>query len=565
MKPLLTAGSNRCSAPQQKLVALTSVLNTLETQPMKTKDSPPMKTSETTNQSGPAGLSRRQFMLAGGAAATTFAIVPRHVLGGPGFVAPSEKITLANIGCGTQGLREMIGMLSMPEVQIVAVCDPVKDGHDYVDWSRDDHRASIATALGQPDWRRNAPGIPGGRDVAKELIETVYAKQRAAEKFKGCAAYADFRELLEKEKDVNAVKVMTPDHLHATVAIAAMKRGQHVLMHKPLANRLQEARLVVETARRTKVATHFLPASDGTQIRAIKAWVDDGAIGTLREIHNWSNRPVWPQYPTIPTDTPPIPEGFDWPLWLGCSLDRPYHPHYTHAVFRGWYEFGGGALADMGHYSLWPVFQQFNLDAPIWVESRPAHLCTLQSNVAVKIKNDFSFPAACTIRFKFAAKGDRPALDLFWYDGSMKPPLPEELETDNKDFEPEGMMFVGDKGKILAGFHGENARIIPEQRMRDYRAAKNLPEANPQQRSQGRGDRAGAWVAAFKGGKPTYGDFLLAGPISDAFNLGAVSLRLGGRRLLFDAANMKVTNVPEANKLLTRDYRKGWELTSGPA
>ncbi|MBI4326932.1 MAG: Gfo/Idh/MocA family oxidoreductase [Chloroflexi bacterium] len=524
-----------------------------------------MKSSETTNPSGPAGLSRRRFMLAGGAAATTFAIVPRHVLGGPGFVAPSEKITLAYIGCGTQGLREMIGMLAMPEVQIVAVCDPVKDGHDYVDWSRDGHRASMATALGQPDWRRHAPGIPGGRDVAKELIETVYARQRAAEKFKGCAAYADFRELLEKEKDVNAVKVMTPDHLHATVAIAAMKRGKHVLMHKPLANRLQEARLVVETARRTKVATHFLPASDGAQIRAIKAWVDDGAIGALREIHNWSNRPVWPQYPTIPTDTPPIPEGFDWPLWLGCSLDRPYHPHYTHAVFRGWYEFGGGALADMGHYSLWPVFQQFNLDAPIGVESRPAHLCTLQSNVAVKIKNDFSFPAACTIRFKFAAKGDRPALDLFWYDGSIKPPTPEELEADDQDFEPEGMMFVGDKGKILAGFRGENARIIPEKMMRAYRTAKNLPQAAPPPRERGQGRRDASWVAAFKGGQPTYGDFLLASPISDAFNLGAVSLRLGGRRLLFDAANAKVTNVPEANKFLTREYRKGWELTGGPA
>lgn len=525
---------------------------------MKTNASEPGKTTKATNQ--PLSLlSRRKFIQAGGAAATAFTIVPRHVLGGAGFVPPSEKITVAYIGCGTQGIREMLRMLAMPEVQIVAVCDPVKNGHDYVDFSRDGLRTAIANALGKPDWGRGAPGIPGGREVAKEIIETVYAKERPAEKFKGCATYSDFRELLAKENDVNAVKIMTPDHLHATIAIAAMKKGKHVLMHKPLANRLQEARLVVETARKTKVATHFLPASDGSRIRAIKAWIDDGAIGKLHEVHNWSNRPMWPQYSTMPTDTPAIPEGFDWSLWLGPSLDRPYHPNYTHCVFRGWYEFGGGALVDMGHYSLWPVFREFNLDAPIVAESRPAHACTLNGKVAVTLKNDYSFPAACTIRFRFAANGNRPPLDLFWYDGSLKPSTPEELETG--DLPPEGMMFVGESGKILAGFRGENPQIIPEKKMREYRTAKNLPEPATPQRGLGLGRNDSAWVAAFKGGNPTYGDFLLARPISDAFTLGAVSLRMGGRRLLFDGASAKVTNVPEANKYLAREYRAGWELT----
>ena len=241
-----------------------------------------MKTNTTPNQPQPVGLSRRKFLLAGSAAATAFTLVPRHVLGGAGYVAPSEKITLAYIGCGTQGLREMLALLAMPEVQIVAVCDPVKESYDYVDWSKDGLRADIASALGKPDWKRGAPGIAGGRGVAKEIIETFYANQRRSEKFKGVATYADFRELLEKEKDVNAVKVMTPDHLHATVAIAAMKKGRHVMMHKPLANRLRESRLVIETARQTKVATHFLPASDGANIRTIKTWTDDGAIGALR-------------------------------------------------------------------------------------------------------------------------------------------------------------------------------------------------------------------------------------------------------------------------------------------
>jgi len=521
-----------------------------------------MKASETSNQSGSPGVSRRKFIAAGGAAAAAFTIVPRRVLGGAGFVSPSEKITVAHIGCGTQGLRELPGLLAMPEVQVVAVCDPVKESNEYVDWSKDGLRAELAEALGKPDWRRGAPGIPGGRDVAKEFIEAYYAAKRSAEKFGGCAAYADFRELLEKEKDVNAVKVMTPDHLHATVAIAAMKQGKHVMMHKPIANRLLEARWVIETARQTKMATHFLPASDGANIREIKGWIDGGAIGRLREIHNWSNRPVWPQYATIPTDQPPVPAGFDWPLWLGPSLDRPYHPHYTHAVFRGWYEFGGGSLADMGHYSLWPVFRLFELDAPVAVESRPSHVCTITDNVSVRIKNDYSFPAACTIRFQFAAKGSRPALDLFWYDGSMRPPTPEELEADNKELPAEGMMFVGDKGKILAGFRGEEPQIIPEQKMREFRATeKGSAAARQREIGQARREAASSWVAACKGGPPTYGDFLLAGPISDAFNLGAVSLRLGGKRLLFDAAGAKVTNVAEANKCLGREYRRGWELT----
>lgn len=513
----------------------------------------------------PTNLSRRNFLLAGGAAATALVIAPRHVLGGPRFVAPSEKVTLAYIGCGTQGLREMLGMLSVPEIQIVAVCDPVLDSHDYVDWSKDGLRSAIAGALGKPDWRREAPGIPGGRAVAKEIIETSYANQKRSGKSNDCASYTDFRELLEKEKDLSAVKIMTPDHLHATIAIAAMKKGKHVMMHKPLANRLREARLVTETARATGVATHFLPASDGTNVRTIKAWVDDGAIGTLREIHNWSNRPVWPQYATVPTERPPVPDNFDWNLWLGPALDRPYHPSYTNAVFRGWYEFGGGAIADMGHYSLWPVFRLFDLDAPFAVESRPSHVCALNGNVPHKVKNDYSFPASCTIRFQFAAKGPLGPLDIFWYDGSIKPPTPQELG--DRELEPEGMMFVGDKGKILGGFHGEDAKLIPETKMLEYKKARSLPEPISRQaaRDEGRYHATQLWVEACKGGDPTYGDFRLAGPISDAVNLGAVSLRLGGRRLLFDAAKVEITNVPEANNYLTREYRKGWELTSGGA
>lgn len=500
-------------------------------------------------------MNRRNFLKCVGASATALSIVSKHVLAEPGQVAPREKLTVALIGCGTQGLREMAGMLAMPDVQVVAVCDPNKDSNDYVDWSRDGLRKGIADAIGKPDWRADAQGIPGGRDVGGEMVDLYYSNKRASDKYKCCARYSDFRELLEKEKGLDAVKIMTPDHLHATVAIAAMKAGKHVLMHKPLANRMNEARLVIETARKTRVATHFIPAASGDQVSISAQLIRDGAIGNLTEIHNWSNRPVWPQYPTLPTDTPPVPKGFDWDLWLGPSLDRPYHPSYTHAVFRGWYEFGGGAVADMGHYSLWRVFREFDLDAPFAVESTPSHVCTLKDQVSVKIKNDYSFPLACTIRFKFAAKGNRSALDLFWHDGGMRPPTPEELERDNAELPAEGMMFVGDKGKILAGFLGQDPRIISRRKPGEIQNAK--PEGKPSAQKTNND-----WVRAFKGGEPTDGNFLLAGPITEAFNLGAISLRLGGKRLFWDSAKMKITNLPDCDKYLTREYRKGWELTS---
>ncbi|HTL16288.1 MAG TPA: gfo/Idh/MocA family oxidoreductase, partial [Patescibacteria group bacterium] len=278
-------------------------------------------------------------------------------------------------------------------------------------------------------------------------------------------------------------------------------------------------------------------------------------IGNLREIHNWSNRPMWPQYPELPKDQPPVPEDFDWNLWLGPSLERPYHPNYTNAVFRGWYEFGGGSIADMGHYSLWPVFQLFDLDSPIAVDSRPTHVCAMNGYVPFRVQNDFSFPASCTIRLQFAAKGSRPALDLYWYDGSIKPPTP--IESADTELEPEGFMFVGDRGKILAGFHGEQPKIIAGDKAAERSETTEKGSGSERPR---RTEAVALWVSACKGGPHTYGDFLLAGPISDSVNLGAVSLRMGGKRLLFDSARAQITNLSTANKFLTREYRKGWEL-----
>jgi len=498
-------------------------------------------------------MNRRNFIKSASASAAVFSIAPSHVLGKPDRPAPSDKLTMALIGCGTQGLREMPALLALPDVQFVAVCDPNKDSHDYVDWSKDGLRKTIANAIGNPRWRQGAPGIPGGREVAREMIEAYYAKNRPSGSFKGCKVYTDFRELLDKETGLDAVKIMTPDHLHAAIAVAALRKGKRVALHKPLANRLKEARWVIDTARQTQLPTHFLPASHGGDILTAIKWIREGAIGRLCEIHNWSKRPVWPQYPTLPTDEPPVPEDFDWDSWLGPCLHRPYHPHYTHAVFRGWYDFGGGPLADMGHYSLWQLFMELDLDAPVMVESTPSHLCTIKDQVSLKILNDYAFPAASTIRFKFAAKGDRPALDLFWYDGGMRPRAPEELDEDQKELPAEGMLLIGDQGKILAGFRGEDPVILPQHKTRDFLARRGTEEKYTNYPHE-------AWVAAFKSGTPTCGDFRKAGPISEAVNLGAISLRLGGKRLLWDSQAMNLVNRPGDNKYLSREYRVGWDL-----
>jgi Oxidoreductase family, C-terminal alpha/beta domain/Oxidoreductase family, NAD-binding Rossmann fold len=498
-------------------------------------------------------INRRKFIGSATAASLAFTIVPRNVIGGAGFVAPSDKVTLGYIGCGTQGLREMADLITNPKVQIVSVCDPNKRSTDYIDWSAHGIRNDIRKALGDPSWGEGITGIPGGRDVGQEFVDKYYAKDKTSGKFKGCTSYIDFRELLEKEKDVDALKIMTPDHLHATISIAAMKKGKHIVIHKPIANRIYESRLTIETARTTGVTTHLLAWSKRPGNDLVKQWIADGAIGTLKEIHNWSYRPVWQQWTSNPKDTPPVPKDFNWDLWLGPVPERPYHPNYTHCVFRGWYDFGGGSIADMGHYSLWPMFLTLGVKTPAYsAEAYATTTRTVVDQVSRGVVNDVAFPYSSIIRFKFAKQETLPAFDLFWYDGGMKPHTPEELEVDGKDLPQEGMMFVGDKGKILAGFRNEQPALIPESRMKTFLAGKTLPQ-EPRDRSDD------VWIDAFREKKQSPGSFLLAGPISETINLGAVALR-AGKKVLYDSAAMKITNVPEANKFLTREYRKGWEL-----
>ena len=507
-----------------------------------------------------SNINRRKFVRLTSAAAAGITILPRHVLGGKNYVAPSDKINLAYIGVGTQGIRELLPLLASPAFQIVAICDPNKDAIGYKDWSPTGLKNEIRTAIKKTDWEPGGDGtIPGGREVGKSIVDTFYANVHPELKYTGCKTYADFRQLLDKEKNVDAVKIMTPDHLHGIFCMAAIRRGKHVLVHKPLSNRLIEGKQVIQAARDSKVITHLIPWDSNGDMQPVMAMINAGNIGTLKEIHNWTNRPVWPQYPTIPTDTPAVPPGFDWDLWLGPEAQRPYHPDYTNMVFRGWYDFGGGSMADMGHYSLWTVFKALELEKPTLIEPNLSHICGMHDNepTPFQIHNDFSFPMACSVRFKYPSKGNRPAVDLCWYDGGMRPPIPDELLDQNKELPAEGMMFVGDKGRILTGFNVENPILLSP-----TGAGQAAPASTVGRNQVERGAAALQLFAdAVHSGQQFPGSFREAEHITEAINLYAVALR-SWKMLKYDAANRTITNASDANKYLSREYRPGWDINS---
>jgi hypothetical protein len=501
-------------------------------------------------------MGRRRFFSMTAAAAAGITIVPRHVLGGVNYIAPSDTIALAYIGMGTQGIRELLPLLAVPQIRVTSLCDPSRSAIGYRDWGPNYLKDGIRKALNKNDWEPGGDNtIPGGRENGKNIIDTYYATFQPNIKYKGCAAYEDVRELLDKEKNVDAVKIMTPDHLHGVLAMAAIRRGKHVLMHKPLSNRLVEGKKVIEMSRAaSKVITHLIPWDSNGSMETVMKWIDAGAIGKLTEVHNWTNRPVWPQYSMLPKDKPAIPDGFNWDQWLGPESMRDYSPDYTHMVFRGWYDFGGGAMADMGHYSLWSVFNALKLTSPTTIIPNRSHVVSFNGGVPFRINNDFSFPLASMVRFKYPANGNRPPVDLCWYDGGMRPAIPEELFSQNKELPQEGMMFVGTEGKILAGFNTQNPQIISGKKMDTPPA-----EARPNRDQVAQTSAAlPLFVEACKSGKQYPGSFAESEYLTEAVNLYAAALR-SNKVLNYDAAAIKITNVPDANQYLTRSYRSGWE------
>jgi len=448
------------------------------------------------NDDAKTALSRRSF-IGGAVAAAPFMIVPRHVLGGTGHTPPSEKLDVADIGAGGRGaasLHELDGE------NIVALCD--------VDEKRAAH---------------------------------------SFKKYPSAKRYRDFRVMLEKEKGIDAVVVATPDHTHAVASMTAIKLGKHVYCEKPLTRTVHEARMLAQAAREAGVATQM--GNQGMAFegnRLIKEWLDDGAIGTVREVHAWTDRPThggrlyWAQGVERPKDTPPVPPTLDWDLWLGPAPYRPYHPAYVPFAWRGWWDFGSGGLGDMGIHNLAPVFSALELGPPTSVESSST------------LVFDETLPLASTVHYEFPARGDRPPVRVHWYDGGLIPARPEELEDHRELPREDGLIFVGDQGKLLVeGWGGHSPRLIPESRMDAYeRPPKTLP------RSIGHWKE---WVEACKGGAPPRSNFDFAGPMTEAVLLGTVSVRIG-KRLEWDAPNLRVTNVPEANDYLHYEYRTGWTL-----
>ena len=445
----------------------------------------------------PEMITRRRLM--GGAAISTaaFSIVPGHVLGLGGTTPPSERLNIAAVGVAGRGAGDIDGVKSE---NIVALCD--------VDW-------------------RHAAGT--------------------FKRFPKARQYKDYRRMLDKEKSIDAVVVATPDHIHAFASMAAIKMGKHVYCEKPLTHSVWEARQVAEAARKHQVATQMGNQGQASEDRRrLSEMVWDGAIGPVREAHIWTDRPsrglfdeYWPQGGGRPSETPPVPSTLDWDLWLGPAPQRPYHPAYLPFKWRGWRDFGTGALGDIGCHAFDPVFRALKLGAPLSVEA-----CSPRVNRE-------TFPLASIVTYRFPARDDMPPVKLVWYDGGMRPPRPAELE-DGRMMGANGRLLIGDKGKILG------TRIIPEKKMRDYQLPpRTIPPSIGHHQE---------WIAACKGGLPAGSNFDWAGPLAEAVLLGNVALRLELReklthqKLLWDAPSLKITNVPEANKYLRREYRKGWVL-----
>jgi predicted dehydrogenase len=504
-------------------------------------------------------LSRRKF-LTQAAAAAGLTIVPRRVLGGINYVAPSDKLNIAFIGVGSQGFRVMLHFLREPDVQGVAVCDPNKSGATHPQWDTHEFADSVHKLLGVTsgwDWlspdtpiqlthsMRAAAGV-SGREPCQKIVDAYYATQQRSGQYRGCSAYSDFRELLEKQKDLDAVVVCTTDHLHAAVSVAAMKKGKHVFCQKPLTHTIYEARRLAEIARQTGVATQIAVANQASEsTRLLCEWIWDGAIGPVREVVNWSSRPFWPQGLDRPKDAEPVPDGLDWDLWLGPAPARPFNRAYAPFAWRGWSDFGCGALGDMGSYSFDTIFRVLKLEAPSSVEASTSD------------RYDETYPLASIIRYNFPTRGDMPPVKFTWYDGGLKPPRPDELPEnlplrgDGEEID-EGLLFVGDRGKILCAFNGGSPKLIPEAKMQSYKQPpKTLPRSPGNERE---------WLAAAKGGKTKPGgNFEFSGMVTETLLLGNVATQLG-QRLDWDRSKMKVVNSNLADKYIRPERRAHWEL-----
>src|SRR6202034_87781 len=336
-------------------------------------------------------------------------------------VAANDKLTVGCIGVGSQGLRVLLDLLRLSEVQIVAVCDVNRGSSDYLDWGPNELRDKVRTVLLDFSWGANLPGPSAGREVAQDIVNAFYAKERGKGSYQGCAAYEDFRELLSTEKDLDAVIVSTPDHWHALIAIAAMRAGKHVYSQKPMAHSVWECRemkrVAAETGRSTQVSIFN---SDSVASRLVHDLLNSGVIGPVRSIDIWTKRAsaFWKQGLATPSHADPIPDGLNWDMWLGPAPMRPFSRSYLPFVWRAWYDFGCGALGDMGEYGFDTISRAVGLQAANRIEASSTDLFPE------------CYPVASAVHFTFAKTASRPEVKRNWYDGGLEPRRPAELPDD---------------------------------------------------------------------------------------------------------------------------------------
>jgi predicted dehydrogenase len=437
-------------------------------------------------------MKRRKFLQLS-AAAPTLTIVPRHVLGGPGKKPPSEKLNIAGVGIGGQGAGDL---REMATENIVALCD--------VDWK-----------------------------LAANTFNTYPKAQR----------FRDYRKMLDKCRGIEAVMIATPDYMHAPITLAALRAGKHVYVEKPMAHSIEEARVMTRVAKETGLVTQMgNNGHAGEGLRATREWIQAGAIGTVKEIHCWSDRPgtFWKQDLDRPKESPPIPKDLDWDLWLGGAPVRPFNPVYHPMAWRGWFDFGTGALGDMAIHNMDPAFYALDLDAPVATEARTSPL-----------KRE-SYPAWEIITYEFAAKGNRPAVKLLWYDGGKMPPLPKDLDP-GVSLGDNGIYFIGEKGTILCGGWSGMPGLFPKaRRLAFQKPSKSIPRSA--------GHRV-EWIQACKDGRPedAKAGFAYSGLFTESLLVGNLAVRLQ-KRIEWDAAAMKASNAPEADALIRKHYRPGFGI-----
>ncbi len=469
-------------------------------------------------KSKPTPTSRRNFIKETSWAAAGFMIVPRHVLGGRGFVPPSDKVNIGMIGVGGRGRENTAELLQLDDVQVVAIADPA----EY--WN-------LANFYYQSE---------AGRGPVKKMIEDHNTSRNTNLKV---AEYQDFRDMLEQESALDAILCSTPDHSHAYICLMAMQAGKHAYCEKPLTHNIWEARRLQAVAKETGLATQMGNGGHSTEgIRQTVEYLRAGAIGTVREAHAWVPATRWtPSLKGLPKGATPLPKGLDWQLWLGPREPRPFHETMAPVTWRDFWEFGCGALGDFGCHDMDAATWAFELAAPESVEIFPAGY----SDADITPYGEIGY-------YQFPGRGQQSSLQLTWYSGGLRPPLHPMLPQDYA-YSARGAMFVGEKGIILNEGSDRVPKIYPD----SLRASFTPPQPNLS-RSNG---HYRDWVDAIKGGAAASSNFDYGARLTEITLLGVLSLRLGGRKIYWDAQNMKATGIPEADAFIREPVRKGWEMT----